>query len=95
MENQLWSASKACSDFVAGVKYEDIPADVVDMVKRDTLDWLGCAIGGAADRSSQPIKTVADLLGGNNQASAIEAGPRNVVHAAMSNAYFGTYSRNG
>ncbi len=89
MENQLWSASKACSDFVAGVKYEDIPADVVDMVKRDTLDWLGCAIGGAADPSSQPIKTVADLLGGNHQATAIEAGARNVVHAAMSNAYFG------
>ena len=87
MENQNWSASKACADFVAGVRYEDIPADVIDMIKRDILDWLGCAIGGAADPSSQPVKKLADILGGEKQATAIDSGIRNVVMAGMTNAY--------
>ena len=89
MTNQIWSPSKACADFVADLQYADIPAAVIDTMKRDTLDWIGCAVGGAADRSSQPIKVVADVLGGNSQATSIDCGRRNVVLAAMSNAYFG------
>ena len=89
MTNQTWSPSKACADFVADLQYADIPAAVIDTMKRDTLDWIGCAVGGAADRSSQPIKAVADVLGGNSQATSIDCGRRNVVLAAMSNAYFG------
>lgn len=54
MTNQIWSPSKACADFVADLQYADIPAAVIDTMKRDTLDWIGCAVGGAADRSSQP-----------------------------------------
>ena len=88
MTNQIWSPSKACADFVADLQYADIPAAVIDTMKRDTLDWIGCAVGGAADRSSQPIKVVADVLGGNSQATSIDCGRRNVV-LAMSNAYFG------
>lgn len=53
MTNQTWSPSKACADFVADLQYADIPAAVIDTMKRDTLDWIGCAVGGAADRSSQ------------------------------------------
>ena len=89
MTNQTWSPSKACADFVADLQYADIPAAVIDTMKRDTLDWIGCAVGGAADRSSQPIKAVADVLGGNSHATPIDCGRRNVVLAAMSNAYFG------
>lgn len=70
MTNQTWSPSKACADFVADLQYADIPAAVIDTMKRDTLDWIGCAVGGAADRSSQPIKAVADVLGGNSHAAA-------------------------
>ena len=84
MTNQTWSPSKACADFVADLQYADIPAAVIDTMKRDTLDWIGCAVGGAADRSSQPIKAVADVLGGNSQATSIDCGRRNVVLAAMS-----------
>ena len=62
MTNQTWSPSKACADFVADLQYADIPAAVIDTMKRDTLDWIGCAVGGAADRSSQPIKAVADAV---------------------------------
>ena len=46
MTNQIWSPSKACADFVADLQYADIPAAVIDTMKRDTLDWIGCAVGG-------------------------------------------------
>ena len=42
MTNQTWSPSKACADFVADLQYADIPAAVIDTMKRDTLDWIGC-----------------------------------------------------
>ena len=38
MTNQTWSPSKACADFVADLQYADIPAAVIDTMKRDTLD---------------------------------------------------------
>lgn len=89
MESQAWSASAACAEFVSNLKYEDIPAEVVDTIKRDVLDWIGCAIGGAADPSSAPIKAVADILGGNAQAHALDSDVRNAFFAAMTNAYCG------
>ena len=89
MQQETIAASKACADFVAGVRFEDIPADVLDTIKRDTLDWIGCAVGGAADPASRPIKAVTQTLSGQTQASAIDNRDLDVVHAAMSNAYYG------
>ena len=88
MQQETIAASKACADFVAGIRFEDIPADVLDTIKRDTLDWIGCAVGGAADPASRPIKAVTQTLSGQTQASAIDNRDLDVVHAAMSNAYY-------
>lgn len=89
MNQETFSPSRACSEFVASVRFEDIPSQVVDAMKRDTLDWIGCAIGGAADPSSQPVKRVTDTLSGKAQASAFDNHDLDCVHAAMSNAYYG------
>lgn len=89
MTTSTIAPSKACSDFAAALRYEDIPADVVDMVKRDLLDWVGCATAGAASVASEPIKAVTAIIGGPAQATAVDHGKLDVVHAAMSNAYYG------
>ncbi len=88
-ENETWSASAACSEFVSALKYEDIPDSVLDTIKRDILDWIGCAVGGAADPASQPAKDVSDFFGGNAQASALDSPVRNAFFAAFTNAYCG------
>ncbi|HEY9445919.1 MAG TPA: MmgE/PrpD family protein, partial [Burkholderiales bacterium] len=40
-------ATRALSRFLAGSRYESIPAAVRHEAKRALLNWLGCAIGAA------------------------------------------------
>ena len=87
--NPDFSASRACAQFASSLQYQDIPDQVIDFVKRDLLDWLGCAIGGSASPASRPIKSVSLLLGGVRQAEVIGLSSQNVVTSAACNAYFG------
>ncbi|MCD8338949.1 MAG: MmgE/PrpD family protein [Burkholderiales bacterium] len=91
MENEAreFSPSAECAKFVANVKYQDLPESVIDFVKKDVLDWLGCAIAGSADPASAPIKEVTELLGGCPQAPILGMRQDNYHYAAMCNAYFG------
>lgn len=85
-----FSPSAACAEFSANLKYEDIPAQAVDLIKRDILDWAGCAIKGSADRSSEPIRKARALLGGAPQASAFgDPALTDMRTAATENGYFG------
>ncbi len=87
--NPDFSPSLAASKFASELRFEDIPGPVVDFVKKDLLDWIGCAIGGSASPASQPIKAVSEMLGGNKQSEIIGMESNNVVQAASCNAYFG------
>lgn len=86
--NPDFSASRACAQFASSLQYQDIPERVIDFVKKDLLDWLGCAIGGSASPASKPIKSVSLLLGGVRQAEVIGLSSQNVVTSAACNAYF-------
>ena len=44
-------ASYAFSKFIAELRYEDIPADIVERVKLDIMDTLGCMLAGTGDES--------------------------------------------
>lgn len=39
--------SKALSAFIAGIRFEDLPAPVVHEARRGVLDWVGCALAGS------------------------------------------------
>ncbi len=85
-----FSPSRACAEFASRLKFEEIPEKSVDMLKRDILDWAGCAIAGSSDRSSEPIRNVTKLLGGPAEASVFGAKEKTDLRmAATENAYFG------
>ncbi|EBY2753796.1 MmgE/PrpD family protein [Salmonella enterica subsp. enterica serovar Morehead] len=89
-ESDYPPVSQMCTDFVARLRPEDIPAGTLDAVKRYVLDWLGCAVAGAATPSAEYIRKTIRSLGSNPQAGAIgEKNRLSVTHAAMSNGYYG------
>ena len=88
MEN--FSPSRACAAFASRLKYEDIPPQVIDLIKRDLLDWAGCSIKGSADRAALPIKKMRALLGGAPQSGVFGSDSLTDMRtAATENAYFG------
>lgn len=84
-----FSASKATAEFCTGVTFEDLPKETVDFIKKDILDWLGCAIGGSASDFSLPAKKLITSLGGAKQSLAFGLGAVNVRDAAFFNGYCG------
>ena len=60
--------------WVATLRYEDLPAEVVGKAKRVLLDTLGCALGAVDAPPVRMAQRVAALEGGKAQASVIGAG---------------------
>ncbi|MCZ4064640.1 MmgE/PrpD family protein [Oxalobacter aliiformigenes] len=89
MKHWRFSPSRASADFVAGLRYQDIPEEVIEAVKKYILDWIGCAIGGAVHPASGPIKSLVETLGGKDQADIIGGTGSNAFLAALSHAYYG------
>lgn len=55
--------TRALVEFAAGLRYEDVPADVVAMAKRCMLDSLGCGIYGAGKPWTESVARVVEGLG--------------------------------
>lgn len=89
MKNWRFSPSRVSTEFVAGLRYEDVPAEVIDAVRKYILDWIGCAVGGAVHPASAPIRSLVESLGGKDQAAIIGGGGSNAFLAALSHAYYG------
>src|SRR5262245_6853463 len=45
-EREMSTLVARLSEYAAGLRYEDLPADVVRQTKRLIIDTLGCALGG-------------------------------------------------
>ncbi|MCC7485894.1 MAG: MmgE/PrpD family protein [Burkholderiales bacterium] len=43
----LANATRDLAAFAAGLRYEDLPAEVVERIKRSVLDSLACCLYGA------------------------------------------------
>lgn len=53
---------KLCN-FIAGLKYEDIPLEVVDSIKCLFVDWLGSTLAGAKQKPTEFYKSFAQAMG--------------------------------
>jgi 2-methylcitrate dehydratase len=56
------------------LRYEELPATVVERAKRVTLDTLGCALGALDAEPVRQARRVVALQGGNRQATVIGIG---------------------
>lgn len=74
------------ADFATGLRYEDLPADVIAMAKRCILDSFGCGVFGAQTPWTQAVTRVVNQLGQAQRASAWgQKGKADVLGASFIN----------
>jgi len=79
-------ATAALAAFVARSRGVPLPTSVEHAASRIFANWLGCALGAAADDSVRAVRTVARALSGREQASVLGHGERfDAVNAALVN----------
>src|SRR5512134_3022738 len=57
------TVSESLARWIAGLRWEDLPGDVIRMAKRVLLDTLGCALHGAATPEAAALARVREDLG--------------------------------
>ena len=81
------SISRQLAEFAVGLKYKDIPEEVVYQVKRFLIDSLGCAFGGYRSKDPQIVHKVIEELGGTRECTVIGSGLKtSSTNAAFLNA---------
>ncbi len=70
------SISRQISKYALGLKYEDLPAEVVNEVKRYLYDSIGCAFGGYQTHDVGIVKDIYSEMGGNAEATVIGSGDK-------------------
>ncbi len=68
--------SRQLSQFILNVKFDDLPATVVQAAKDAFLDWLGSAAAGADKEPAQIMLSIINELGGNAQSTLISTGEK-------------------
>ena len=83
--------TKSVADFISRTRFEILPANVIDHVKRCTLDILGAAIAGNDSRSVRITEGLVRSIGeGSEQATMVGFGRKasllnaTLVNSAMS-----------
>ncbi len=80
------SITSVVAGLAAGVRFEDLPADVVLLAKECILDWLGVTLAGAGEPLSRILQEEMAEEGGNPQAAIIGTGLRGTIQqAALAN----------
>src|SRR4029077_8367512 len=55
--------TKSVAEFIVNTKYEDIPADVIDLGKKSILDGFGLALAGSASVMGPIARRKAESFG--------------------------------
>ncbi len=70
------SISRQIAEFAIKLKYEDLPKEVVNEVKRYLYDSIGCAYGGYHTKDVNIIRDVYKEMGGKGEATVIGFGDK-------------------
>ena len=68
--------SQQMAEFAVGLRYEDLPDEVVTEVKRYLYDSIGCALGGYHTRDVEIVRGLYRAMGGTEEATLIGFGDR-------------------
>ena len=70
------SISRQIAEFAIKLKYEDLPKEVVNEVKRYLYDSIGCAYGGYHTKDVNIIRDIYKEMGGKSEATVIGFGDK-------------------
>ncbi len=70
------SISREIARFSLGLRYEDLPANVINEVKRYLYDSIGCAYGGYQTHDVGMVRKIYDEMGGKAEATVIGSGKK-------------------
>ena len=75
-------ATSAVVDFIHGVRWEDFPAEAVQLARHCVIDGLGVLLAGSATRGSEILRHQVRAAGGAPQATAFSRDPFRTSAAA-------------
>jgi 2-methylcitrate dehydratase PrpD len=79
-------AAYTLSDFISHTSFKDIPAEIVDVVKKEILDCLAVMLGGTSDDTARRLYSLVGEWGGREESSIIGyQGKFPSPHAALVN----------
>ncbi len=70
------SISRTISEFAVKLKYEDLPKEVVNEVKRYLYDSIGCAYGGYHTKDVNILRDIYKDMAGKEEATLIGFGDK-------------------
>jgi 2-methylcitrate dehydratase PrpD len=76
-------------DWVAALRYEDLPPEVIASAKHCLLDFLGVALRGSTFPQVAPARALLEALGGNPVATVIGGQRTSLPYAALANGTYG------
>ena len=84
------SPTRELAEFVVKLRYEDLPARVVERTKDIILDAVGCAVAGHDGDETGQVEATARALGGSGDSTVIGGDALSLVGATLLNAYLVT-----
>jgi 2-methylcitrate dehydratase PrpD len=78
-------ATHTLAAFLAGVRYDDLPPQVIADAKLAILDWLGSALAGALEEPARIARVVARGFGASDEATVLPDGRASASAAALAN----------
>ncbi len=78
--------SRKLAEFIAGVRYENLPPETIRLARLALLDWLGSALGGGREKPALLALRVLGAQGGSPQATLLPGGEKtSALNAALGN----------